>query len=522
MGDSEGIESIGRYQVTRRIGAGAMGVVYAARDPHLDREVAIKLARPGGASEVTMARAVREAQALARLEHPNVVTIFDVGVHDGRLFLAMELVDGVSLGEWLAQVDAGAWREKLQVLSAAGRALAAAHERGLIHRDFKPDNVVVTDEGRPVVLDFGLVRPAEILEAAKGGDAGRPLEARLTDSLAILGTPAYMAPEQLRGLEVDPRADQYAFAAVLYEALFGYAPHPMGSLAELVESVIDRRPRAVPSGSPVPPPVTEAVLRGLRRDAGERFPSMEALLGALEGAAQGPAQRAAVRPKASRAPWALVGCAALAALAVTGLALALVGWRWVQPEPPAHPTAIQMLPAAEGAVPVGPVVAPIDLGPGGGPGVGAETVPGQPVDPPEPARPTAGERSAAPAATAMRRDAERRPVMRAPREAMRLPAQPANEVAGDNDDLDTGPFIRDVVRRCWRGYQEEQTVESAVTLTLLLRVAADGSVTRVETMTRPERPTLSACIASRGRDWQGFGRYREERRAQEGILLRPQ
>ncbi|MCA9720206.1 MAG: serine/threonine protein kinase, partial [Myxococcales bacterium] len=221
--DASAPTTIGRYRVLRRIGAGGMGVVYAAYDNELDRKIAVKLVARGAGKDGGGLRLVREAQAMARVSHPNVINVYDAGTFGRFVFVAMEYVDGHTLAERMAKRPG--WREVLEVFRAAGRGLAGAHEAGLIHRDFKPENVMITRRGRVVVLDFGLARPRdatpETSPAARGpGDEPAPaltrsvgettaLEASLTRTGALMGTPAYMAPEQMRGQPLDARSDQF-------------------------------------------------------------------------------------------------------------------------------------------------------------------------------------------------------------------------------------------------------------------------------------------------------------------------
>ena len=237
----------GQYRIERTIGAGGMGVVHLARDERLDRPVAIKLGVARSAA--ALARLEREAAALARLSHPNVVVVYQVGEHDGRVFIAMEYVAGGTARAWLA-ARPRTWREVVALFAAAGDGLAAAHAAGLVHRDFKPDNLLVGDDGRPRVADFGLARA--IADVADADDAG-----------AIMGTPAYMPPEQLAGDDVDARADQFAFCASLWEALFGVRP-PDGE-----------RSRRVPRH------VVDALRRGSSADRAARWPALAPLLAAL-------------------------------------------------------------------------------------------------------------------------------------------------------------------------------------------------------------------------------------------------
>jgi tetratricopeptide (TPR) repeat protein len=255
-------ERLGRYVVLDRLGAGGMGVVYAAYDPELDRKVAIKVVKHVSAE--AGARLQREAQAMARLVHRNVVVVFDAGSVDDEVFVAMELVEGVTLRRWLA-ARAARWREIVAMFGQTGDGLAAAHAAGIVHRDFKPENVLVGADGVPRVADFGLART----QTDEGDAAGTTTPGGgtlVTHAGARLGTPAYMAPEQQRGAAVTPAADQYAFCVSLYEALYGARP----------SDDQDRGPRAA-----VPARIRRVVLRGLAERPEERWPSMAALLAAL-------------------------------------------------------------------------------------------------------------------------------------------------------------------------------------------------------------------------------------------------
>jgi tetratricopeptide (TPR) repeat protein len=295
--------SLGRYVVVDVVGHGGMGVVYAAYDTQLDRKLAIKLLRrdvsnSDDAAEV-QSRMFREAQAMARLTHPNVVAVFDVGTFDERVFLAMEFVDGWTLKEWLKTPRP--WRERLAVLKAAGRGLAAAHAVGLVHRDFKPDNVLVGKDGRVLVTDFGLARMASPDEPASGPEAsGRrprviadlpieatshsisrsPLDAPLTLTGSVLGTVGYMPLEQAFGEVTNAWTDQFSYCATAYVALYGERPFPGDDLHSYVTAV-GRPLREPPKGAEIPAWVHRALARGLSQEPKDRFPSMEALLHAL-------------------------------------------------------------------------------------------------------------------------------------------------------------------------------------------------------------------------------------------------
>jgi tetratricopeptide (TPR) repeat protein len=268
---------IGPFTVTGVLGRGAMGVVVSAHDPDLDREVAIKLLHPqataGMRSEEAQARLLREAQAMAKVSHPGVIAVHQVGTVGDEVFVVMEKVAGGTLRAWLRWPRT--WREIRDAFVAAGRGLATAHAAGLVHRDFKPENVLVGDDGRVRVTDFGLVGvSASPAIAAEEADVG------LTRSGALVGTPRYMAPEQHRRAEVDARADQFAFCVALYEALEEEPPFAGGSLEELADAVCAGRVRA-PTGD-APAWLRRAVLRGLSVAPAARYPSMDALLVDLE------------------------------------------------------------------------------------------------------------------------------------------------------------------------------------------------------------------------------------------------
>ncbi len=275
---------IGRFRVLARLGEGGMGVVFAGHDDELDRPVAIKLLHVGGELGESRARLMREAQALARLSHPNVVALFEVGESQGQLFVAMEQVQGETLHAWI-HAGPRPWPEVLAVFLAAGRGLAAAHAVGLVHRDFKPGNVMLGADGRVRVLDFGLARALAASEAPRPTTpSSTPITAfdtPLTMTGSVVGTPAYMAPEQLHEARSDPRSDQFSFCVALFEALHGVRPF-VGATQAMLFAAIDRgeilRP---PAGSRVPAWLHAAVVRGLARDPAARWPSMPALLAEL-------------------------------------------------------------------------------------------------------------------------------------------------------------------------------------------------------------------------------------------------
>jgi tetratricopeptide (TPR) repeat protein len=277
--------SVGRYMLLDRLGVGGMGVVYSAYDPELNRKVALKLLRMGTArTPEGQGRMLREAQAMARLQHPNVLAVFDAGTFGEEVFIAMELVEGSTLTQWLA-AGKRSWREVLKVFVSAGRGLAAAHAAGLIHRDFKPDNVLIRKDGHVSVTDFGLARELSATEATVLPAQGIVVvkgEEQLTRTGALLGTPAYMAPEQFLGGTVDARTDQFSFCVSLYEALHGERPFPGATWEALREGVLGHKVRVSHKGASVPPWLRRVLLRGLSPEPGSRFASMEALLTELE------------------------------------------------------------------------------------------------------------------------------------------------------------------------------------------------------------------------------------------------
>ena len=261
--DEDDVVEVGRFTILERLGMGAMGAVYRAYDPSLDRAVALKVLHPNMMATGVQAGPTmwQEAQALARLAHPNVVTVHEVGGKDRRIWIAMELVDGGSLAEHLAAVNEATRLDTVvDAMLQAGEGLHAAHGAGVVHRDFKPGNVLVGTDGRVRVADFGLARRTDARES----------EPDTTTSVAV-GTPAYMAPEQWSE-EVDGRADQYAYCVVFWEALFGARPDP----ADL-RSPRDADPRAMA--------LVSVLRRGLREDPGDRYPSMHELLDAIRDVA---------------------------------------------------------------------------------------------------------------------------------------------------------------------------------------------------------------------------------------------
>ncbi len=281
----------GRYRLRERLGAGAMGEVFAAEDQQLRRRIAIKLLRAEHSSDsASGARLQAEAQALARVQHPNVVHVYETGVVDDRLFVAMELVEGGTLSTWLAK-PARSPREIAATFAAVGRGLGAVHAAGLVHRDFKPDNVLMGEDGRPRITDFGLARFAdEEMPPILDGPVDAPL---VTQTGAILGTPAFMSPEQLRAEPASSASDQFSFCVALYRALYGAWPFGGRTVHERLDAIVRTRPKPL-SRRGLPRALRQAVLRGLLPTPAARHPSMSALVTAIERALKSPLRRYAM------------------------------------------------------------------------------------------------------------------------------------------------------------------------------------------------------------------------------------
>jgi len=252
-----------------------MGVVFAAYDTQLDRQVAVKLLYTnidGGAGHD---RLRQEARSLAQLSHPNVVPVYEVGIHEKTPYLAMELVQGQTLREW-SQAQTRTTMELLGVFVEIGRGLLATHTVGVIHRDLKPDNVLIGDDGRPRIVDFGLA------QIGPSADQASHSQGLVATPGSIMGTPAYMAPEQWRGQTLDARSDQYAFCVALFECLYGQLPFTGTTLASLMTAVLEDPPCKVMPRTQLDAGVHAAILRGLARAPNDRWPSMEPLLEELQ------------------------------------------------------------------------------------------------------------------------------------------------------------------------------------------------------------------------------------------------
>jgi len=324
-------QRVDRYVVVDKLGQGGMGAVYKAYDPKLDRGIAIKIVQvqADGSRDGShrQSRLLREAQALAQLSHPNVLGIYDVGTYEDDIFLALELVEGDTLGDWVR--DGGrSWRDIVEAYAAAGRGLGAAHSAGIVHRDFKPSNVLRGDDGRVRVLDFGLARAAgesssrdpmldsldatgdDLSMSTSGETAGHALDAPMTQAGRLMGTPRYMSPEQFAGTEIDARSDQFGFCAALYNALYRQKPFHGRTLGELEASVRAGKVKP-PARSGVPARLGRIVTRGLAAAPEARYASMDELVRELEAVLGRP-----------RRLVALAAASAVAILVAVGFAVA--------------------------------------------------------------------------------------------------------------------------------------------------------------------------------------------------------
>jgi serine/threonine-protein kinase len=311
---------VDRYVVLEEIGAGGMGVVLAAFDPELDRRVAIKLLRVGRGGN-SHAMLMREGQAIAQLSHPNVIAVHDIGRYRDEVFIAMEHVSGESLSQWMDSGDR-TWREVVAVFTQAGRGLAAAHDEDIVHRDFKPSNALIGDDGRVRVLDFGLARIFAGDDEQDGGDTAgddhRVLSRTLTLTGHTAGTPAYMSPEQFDGRTPDARSDIFSFCVALHEALMGEHPFGGDDIASLKANVLAGNRRSPSDSATIPRWLREVVRRGLEVDPADRYASMDELLAELDA------------DRTSRAaPWIAAGL--FAGAVAIGLALGLTSDRKERP-----------------------------------------------------------------------------------------------------------------------------------------------------------------------------------------------
>ena len=306
-------DTIGRFKVRRRLGSGGMGVVFAARDEELDRTVAIKLLLDGGSS-AQHKRLRREAQVMARLSHPNVAPVFEVGEHEGAVYIVMEYVRGGTLRDWIDDDQPG-WPEILKAYLDAGGGLMAAHAAGIVHRDFKPENVLRGRDGRVLVVDFGLARAdaPSLGSSTSFTDSLRAASPTLSKPGSRLGTPGYMAPEQIRGERGDARSDQFSFAVAVWEGLYGEHPFGLKKWPALAIAVVDGDIHAPADPADIPPAVEKTLRRALRPLPEDRFENFEVFRAELRRAAW-PARR-------RRALLATAGIVALGGASAIGYAV---------------------------------------------------------------------------------------------------------------------------------------------------------------------------------------------------------
>jgi serine/threonine-protein kinase len=401
--------ALGRYRIDTVLGSGGMGIVYRAYDPQLARPVAIKVVRRAGDDEAGRARLVREAQALARLSHPNVCHVYDVGSEGDEVWVAMELIDGVSLRQWCEQHRDR--DEIVTVLLGAAEGIAAAHAAGLVHRDIKPENVLVTRDGRAIVTDFGLARHEDAINPHASTWGNDP---HLTATGAIAGTPAYLAPEQLLGDPIDARVDQFAWAVMAYELLTGQKPFPI-VFAVRVEAI--RQGLAAPAS--LPGPIANALVRAMAAAPTDRFPTMRDLMAAMRAQ---PGRRALV-PKRGRA-------AAIAGIAVLVAGAGVVGAWQLTHEPEPAPKPVQVA-AAKNIAPLPTATPPVATAP-------ATTTPIAAPDAAVAAAPPPQVRAAAPPTTtpavAAPKKTDKQPDKTQSMQATTTPA-PAPPAAGSNAGL---------------------------------------------------------------------------------------
>jgi len=312
-------DHLGPYQILAAIGAGSMGEVYRAKDPRLGRDVAIKvLPALTTVDPDRIRRFEQEARAAAGLSHPNILSVYDLGTHDGLPFIVTELVDGQTLRE---QLSAGplSVRKAMDYTIQIAHGLDAAHQKGIVHRDLKPENLLITSGGRVKIVDFGL---AKLIDEAGPSDlGGESTRTSITVPGTILGTVGYMAPEQIRGLQVDHRADLFALGAILYEMLAGVRAFRGATPADTMMAILKEPAPALPADRHVPAAIERVVDRCLEKDPAARFQSAGDLGFALEGLSASPESAHAVPAAPSRAwqsalGWAVAGALALALAAV--------------------------------------------------------------------------------------------------------------------------------------------------------------------------------------------------------------
>jgi serine/threonine protein kinase len=311
----------GRYNIVSQLGKGSMGEVFLAHDPHIDRKVALKvLQKDHLTSKAIVNRFIKEAKAIGRLSHPGIVGVFDVGKDHGTIFIAMEFLEGRPLNE-AVRAKKFSTAEIVDVCRQVADALDYAHQRGIVHRDIKPSNLILTENGQVKLTDFGI---------AHFEDASMTLKTRSGD---ILGTPAYMSPEQIGGKTVDNRSDLYSLGVILYELLVGQRPFVGNNLAALFKAITDHKVTPPIKANPsIPKGLNAVVQKAIEKDPGRRFQSGAAMVSALSRYRTG--AKGDLKPLAARLVSNPLGWIAVALIAV------LAGWQvyshtTVQPPPTA-------------------------------------------------------------------------------------------------------------------------------------------------------------------------------------------
>ena len=306
---------VGQYRIESAIGAGGMGVVFRAYDTKLQRPVAIKFLSDDLADAAARRRFQREAQMASSLNHPHILTVYDTGEFEGRQYLATEFVDGGTLKNW-AQQHPRSWEDVAELLTGVADGLATAHQAGILHRDIKPDNILVTASGYAKLADFGLAKLADVSQPT---DVTQTIAEDQTKQGVIVGTIAYMSPEQASGKTLDARSDMFSFGVVLYEMLAGRRPFQAATNLELLQQVIHGTP--APLSDNIPEPLRVLVAKALEKDPAKRYSSTRELVAALR-AAQRPSRQGLAAPAQRSSKWLVpAGFAAIViAAAVGGLA----------------------------------------------------------------------------------------------------------------------------------------------------------------------------------------------------------
>ena len=345
---------LGHYQIIEKLGQGGMGVVYKARDLHLDRFVALKILPPDQlADPERRQRFTQEARAASALAHPNIITIHDVSSDAGVDFIAMEYVPGKTLDQLIPSTGMPL-RQALKIALQAADGLAAAHAIGIVHRDVKPSNIMVGDKDRVTVMDFGLAK-LQGLVAESGASAASAMTALHTEAGRIVGTLHYMSPEQAAGRTVDERSDIFSFGSLLYQMLCGQRPFQGDSAITTLAAIIEKEPPPLPAG--VPASVEEVLARCLHKDPSQRYQHMADVVVDLQGLdGQSVSQQRRVRVRAGAARrWRWVAAAGASLLVVVLVAAVwFVATRWLRPPPPPSLATLTVYPGEEN----GPALSP--------------------------------------------------------------------------------------------------------------------------------------------------------------------